>query len=32
MVDLSVIFLALYGATDRFHISAGRVRLVAVVL
>ena len=32
MVDLSGIFLAFYGATDRFHVLAGRARLFSVVL
>lgn len=29
---LSGIFLALYGATDRFHVLAGRVRVVVNVV
>lgn len=31
MVDLSGILLALYGATDRFHVLTGRDRVVNVV-
>ena len=32
MVDLFGIFVALYGATNRFHVWPGRMRLVGVVL
>ena len=31
MVNLSSIFLAFYRPANRFHVSAGRVRLVSVV-